>query len=428
MSPTNKLREVSNQKNKVRFRGESSDSKIIHQIRHTRTEHIRESSNKRHSIRPEQAEAMAERTSSKPMSKGPESKTARKSSKNSNNLQNDNSASHLPNATSGDRQYSIVSANGEVTSPLNFKSVIHHSTVLRERKGILKRNGSKPSVSPSKRSDSSRKTVLSREVHMRLYGNYDKDRKICSCHQHDTHSFRIEDPVLVAPMAIKLKSKRKPLMVDTAQSPGSLRSPSVNEDSIEEVDLQQFAREVKEAACDPIGFEEEEKVEEKLPVPVISTETQTIEPEKKVPMHMQTQTIEPEVIEPLDMHTQTEEPELDPVPSPLKDQKFEASDWCKSGLYKLVNDIRQLPPENRLKQAKLLEAEFINHGALGILTEEEASYTSSLLRKRCESEEPFNEDYLDELFLKAKKTVEVLAGYLQLNRAKYEDDDIFAQL
>lgn len=71
-----------------------------------------------------------------------------------------------------------------------------------------------------------------------------------------------------------------------------------------------------------------------------------------------------------------------------------------------------MPPENKLKLAKQLEAEFLDHEALGILTEEEASYTSSLLRKRCESEEPFNEAFLDELFLKAKKTVEVLAGYL----------------
>lgn len=280
----------------------------MHQLRHHKTETFKGVQVKRNSVRPEQAEAEVERASLKQISKRSEGvNTARKSSKNSNNnmshnMRNDHSASHLPNQTSAELQQSAVSAIGEVTSPLNFRTAIHHSTVIRERRGILKRNGSKPSVSPSKKSDSSRKTVLSREVHMRLYGNYDKDRKLCSCHQHDSHAFRLEPPGPVSPK-LKLRPKRKPVMVDTAQSPGSLRTPSANEQSIEEVDLQQFAREVKEAACDPIGFEEEEKEEERPPAPVISTETQTVEPEKKEPMHMQTQTIEPEVVEPLHIFT-----------------------------------------------------------------------------------------------------------------------------
>ena len=109
--------------------------------------------------------------------------------------------------------------------------------------------------------------------------------------------------------------------------------------------------------------------------------------------------------------------------------KFDPGDWAKSKIYKLVKKIIELPAENKLSAAKVLEQEFLDHKALGIFTEEEASYNSSLLRRQLENDEiQMDEFFLEELFYKAKKTVEVLAGCLQLNRSKFEQEDILAQL
>lgn len=171
---------------------------------------------------------------------------------------------------------------------------------------------------------------------------------------------------------------------------------------MDQVDLHQLSRDV---ATDPISL-----IDDLL----YSAETQTQSPRRK-PQN----TIE----------TQTDDLPYQPHHSPIKPHRFDPGDWSKSKIYALVKSILELPAENKLVAAKALEKEFLDHKSLGIFTEEEASYNSSLLRKRLENDEAqMDEFFLKEMFHKSKKTVEVLAGCLQLNRSKFEQEDIFAQL
>ena len=90
-------------------------------------------------------------------------------------------------------------------------------------------------------------------------------------------------------------------------------------------------------------------------------------------------------------------------------------------------DLLTLPPENRLEIAKKFEEKFCNPESVDIFTEDEAGYNFSMIRKRDTfNEETFDEHVLEELFYKAKRTVEVLSPHLLLSHGLL--DDIVDQL
>ena len=75
----------------------------------------------------------------------------------------------------------------------------------------------------------------------------------------------------------------------------------------------------------------------------------------------------------------------------------------------------------------MLESAFLDANKLGIFTEEQASYNASLLRKQGNiKDEPMDSSRLDDLFVKSKRTVEVLSDYLMLNKYGQVQDDIVA--
>lgn len=65
-----------------------------------------------------------------------------------------------------------------------------------------------------------------------------------------------------------------------------------------------------------------------------------------------------------------------------KEKSERKQDWYDASICKLVNDLMDLPPENRFKVAKELDLAFLDPEALEIFSEQEASYNASLLRKR----------------------------------------------
>ena len=91
-------------------------------------------------------------------------------------------------------------------------------------------------------------------------------------------------------------------------------------------------------------------------------------------------------------------------------------------MYQLVRDLLKLPSLNRLSIARDLELHFIDYDSLDVFSEDEAGYNYSLLRKRdAHTEEPYDDQILEMLFTKSKRTVEVLSECLLLSK---NDDDI----
>ena len=109
---------------------------------------------------------------------------------------------------------------------------------------------------------------------------------------------------------------------------------------------------------------------------------------------------------------------------PRKPQPVDA-DWAYSRLFGLVEKLVNLPPEDRVEAAQNLETHFCDAGNLDIFTEAEANYNASLLRKRAARQsgvqEPFKADVLEEVYQKARRTVEVLSERLLLSTGGTED-------
>ena len=173
-----------------------------------------------------------------------------------------------------------------------------------------------------------------------------------------------EPEPVVEPEEIKESSESsrpvtpKPPPVETVErgvSPRPLSAkdqcPQVSEGafSIEEVDVEEVQKEVREAACDPIEF-----------APAFEQQVAETQTRHHVSTNMQTQTTpeppkepEPAPVEELPEPEPQETPKKTPPPPP-------DTDWARSKLFKLVKELVNLPPKNRLARAKELERDFCN--------------------------------------------------------------------
>ena len=125
------------------------------------------------------------------------------------------------------------------------------------------------------------------------------------------------------------------------------------------------------------------------------------------------------------------EPVVEPPAPQLPPRKPQPvdTDWAYSKLFDLVEKLVNLGPENRVEKAQNLETHFCDADNLDIFTEEEANYNASLLRKRASrqsgAQEPFKADVLEEVYQKARRTVEVLSERLLLSTGT---EDVVDQL
>ena len=125
------------------------------------------------------------------------------------------------------------------------------------------------SLSPSKKQ--SRRSSNKREKEealARLTGNYNHDRKICSSHEHS----EIKVPLFSKKVSVQKSEKstiRKSIKANSDkgevlndndkktfrdQAVGSGAAVSSDNESIQEVNVEEVAKEVRDAACDPIWF------------------------------------------------------------------------------------------------------------------------------------------------------------------------------
>jgi hypothetical protein len=185
--------------------------------------------------------------------------------------------------------------------------------------------------------------------------------------------------------SISRKTKsNKPVMVDRAQTPG-LNDSS---DSIEEVNVEEVAKNVEAAA------------QTSPRVGSMNTQTEDILCSKEAKDFLKEDSKAAEMLK----------------------------DWAKSRVFQLVQDLLSLKVENKLEVAKELENRFCNPDNADIFTEDESSYNYSLLRKRSQhADEPYDQEILEELFNKSKRTVEVLSEHLLLSR-NGQIEDIVDQL
>ena len=200
-------------------------------------------------------------------------------------------------------------------------------------------------------------------------------------------------PDLVDRAASPKEQLPKPELIDRAAS------PIESENSIEEVNVEEVAREVREAANDPIV----------PPVHLVEMQTQTSPDDiqtKKVKEKKQRKTLEE-----------------------LADER----DWADSGIYQLIIKISQLPHENLIERTQELEMQFFNPMKLDILTEKEAQYNATLLKQRSYSkrgnqQEPetieHENQFRNDLYLRAFNTVELLSDHIFIAQAATFDEDL----
>lgn len=208
---------------------------------------------------------------------------------------------------------------------------------LSEQGGILKQNASTPSGIGGKKQLRSPSNMSKKEdvVERLTKAKEDVARSICSS-SHNPTSLR-DKAVRFKEDKGTQKSKKsskssapskkrrsspitKPEMVDRAAS------PIQSENSIEEVNVEEVAREVREAANDPIA----------PPVEKVEMETQTSLndiKQKKGKEKKERKTLEELAAE---------------------------RDWADSGIYQLIVRISQLPKENRVQKTRDLEKQFFN--------------------------------------------------------------------
>ena len=111
-------------------------------------------------------------------------------------------------------------------------------------------------------------------------------------------------------------------------------------------------------------------------------------------------------------------------------------DWATSGIWQLVLKISQLPEEGRPQKAKALEKVFFNPMQLEILTEDEAQYNATLLKRRATShrgnqQEPetnHENEFRQDLYSRAFNTVELLSDHLFLAQAAAFDAEVRQQM
>lgn len=92
-------------------------------------------------------------------------------------------------------------------------------------------------------------------------------------------------------------------------------------------------------------------------------------------------------------------------------------DWKNASVFQLVHNLMNLPAQGRIQKAKELDKQFLDVDNEDIFTENEANYNAMLLKKRDEhKQEPYSQEILMGLFLKSKRSVEVLSEYLLLSK------------
>lgn len=101
-------------------------------------------------------------------------------------------------------------------------------------------------------------------------------------------------------------------------------------------------------------------------------------------------------------------------------------DWANSILFKVVVDTSRLPLKKRNDKQKIIEEKLLNPDGEEIFTEIEAGYNASLLmnevadQKNQKDEEPFDQEFLKEIYSRAKQTVQILSEALMLSTENLE--------
>lgn len=280
-----------------------------------------------------------------------------------------------------------------------MKEILRNSTKIEAGGGILRNNNfrakSRASLherqsaysGKSKRSASDL-SGLSRDVQLRLTGNYEKDRGGCSTHQHRDFSVR---PPPIPPKEYVSRGCSPRSELKDFRSRASQTPEPEDDVSIEEVNVEELHRELKDIGNDPIFGSQD--------VYNIQTQTEaTVGPTGKLKILKE------------DL----------PV---LIDY-----DWANSNLYKMVVELLTLPEQNRIKLSRRVEKKYFNPFHLDIFSEEETNYNASLLRKKREAkdDQAYDQMQLEDLNKKARHTIQVLSDFLLLSVAS--EDDVIDQL